>query len=274
MIRGHNLKGVVMDLGIEGKVALVAASSTGIGRAVARALATEGCKVAICARRREPLLDAALAIERDTGADLFAVTGDVGVLSDALNITREVRARFGRIDILVNNAGGPRPGAFEDLGPDAWDEAFRLNLRSAVLLCREVVPGMKERRWGRIVNLTSISVKQPIDGLMLSNSLRAGVAGFSKTLANECGPFNVLVNTVCPGYTLTDRLTELAEIRAREAGTTNQEIMRTMAQAVPLRRIGEPGEIADLVAFLCSERAAYLTGTVIQVDGGLCRGLL
>jgi 3-oxoacyl-[acyl-carrier protein] reductase len=263
-----------MDLGIEDKVALVAASSTGIGRAVAKALAEEGCKVAICARRRPPLVETALAIEQDTGADVYAVTGDVTVLSDILNLVREVRARFGRIDILINNAGGPRPGTFEELGPDAWDEAYRLNLRSAVLLCREIVPEMKERRWGRIVNLTSISVKQPIDGLMLSNSIRAGVAGFSKTLANECGPFNVLVNTVCPGYTLTERLIELADVRAGHAGTTRQEILKLMEQAVPVGRIGKASEVADLVVFLCSERATYLTGTTIQVDGGLCRGLL
>jgi len=263
-----------MDLGIQGRVALVAGSSTGIGRAVARALAAEGCGVAVCARRREPLVETAMAIERDTGADVLAVAGDVTILSDISRMVREVRGRFGKIDILINNAGGPRPGTFEEVGPEAWEEAFRLNLRSAVLLSREVVPEMKERRWGRVVNLTSISVKQPIDGLILSNSIRAGVAGFSKSLANELGPHNILVNTVCPGYTLTERLTELAEIRARKAGVPIEQMIESMAQATPARRIGRAEEVGDLVAFLCSERAAYITGTVIQIDGGLHRGLL
>ncbi|MGH9870554.1 MAG: SDR family oxidoreductase [Candidatus Polarisedimenticolia bacterium] len=263
-----------MDLGIKGRVALVAASSTGIGRAVARELAAEGCQVAVCARRREPLAETALAIGRETGAEVLAVAGDVMLASDIARIVAEVKGRFGAIDILVNNAGGPPPGGFEDLGPEAWDDAYKLTLRSAVLLCRETVPDMKARRWGRIVNLTSISVKQPIDGLILSNSIRAGVAGFAKSLANECAPFNVLVNTLCPGYILTERLTELATDRARRAGVSVDDMMLTMKNNVPVRRIGGPGEIAALAAFLCSERASYITGTVIQVDGGQSRGLL
>jgi 3-oxoacyl-[acyl-carrier protein] reductase len=263
-----------MDLGIAGRVALVSASSTGIGRAVALALAAEGCRVALCARRRGPLAEAAAAIERETRAEVLGITADVTVPADISRTVREVQGRFGPIDILVNNAGGPPPGGFDETSPEAWDEAFRLTLRSAVLLCREVVPGMKERRWGRVVNLASISVKQPIDGLILSNSIRAGVAGFGKTLATECAPYNVLVNTLCPGYILTERLTELAEVRAAKAGVSVEDMMSTMKSNVPVRRIGAPEEIASVAAFLCSERASYVTGTVLQVDGGLCRSLL
>jgi 3-oxoacyl-[acyl-carrier protein] reductase len=181
---------------------------------------------------------------------------------------------FGAIDILVTNAGGPPPGPFESHGTEAWRHAVDLNLMSVVNLCRAVVPGMKERRWGRILNVTSIAVKQPVDGLILSNSVRAAVTGFARTLANEVAPFNITVNNLLPGYTRTERLVKLADNIASTKGITSDAAYAAWEQQIPMGRVGEPEEFAALAAFLASERAGYITAQNIAVDGGWIKGLV
>lgn len=262
-----------MDLGIDGKAALVAASSKGLGRAVAEELAAEGARVVLCARGAEALEATRQALRAD-GADVVAVQAD---LSDPLEVERVIAAgvdAFGPIDILVTNTGGPPPGPFESHTPEDWRQAVRQNLDSVLNLTRGVLPDMKERRWGRIVNVTSVAVKQPVDGLILSNSIRAAVTGFAKTLANETAAFGVTVNNVMPGYTRTERLDQLATDIAERTGGTPDEAFAAWESQVPMGRVGEPRELAAVVAFLASERASYITGTSIAVDGGAVRALL
>jgi 3-oxoacyl-[acyl-carrier protein] reductase len=263
-----------MDLGLKDRVALVAAGSRGIGRAVAEELATEGARVAICARSRGDLEQAAAEICAATGAEIIASVCDVSSPADVARWVGEVKARWGRIDVAVCNAGGPPAGPFEAHAPEIWQKAVELNFLSAVTLCREVVPCMKEARWGRIVMITSVAVKQPIDGLILSNAVRAAVTGFAKTLSVELAPYNILVNNVCPGYTRTARLEAVASAEAGRGGSAPEEVVSAWEARVPMRRLGQPRELAALVAFLASERASYITGTTTAVDGGLCRSLL
>ena len=263
-----------MDLGLKNKVALVAAGSRGLGRAVAEELAAEGASLLLCARDAQTLAETAAAIAESSGAHVLAVPADVTVIDDIKRLVEAGIERFGRIDILVTNAGGPPAGTFDKLTREQWDEAIRLTLLSAVELARQVLPGMKERRWGRIINITSIAVKQPVDGLMLSNSLRAGLTGFARTLANEVAPEGITVNNVLPGYTRTERLEELVEFMAEKQGTSVDEFRGTWEKEIPMGRLGEPRELAATVAFLASERASYITGTSIQVDGGWIRSLL
>ena len=263
-----------MDLGLRGKVALVAASSRGLGRATAEELAAEGADLVLCARGEEALRDTADAIRRASGVRVVALAANLG---DAASVERVVEAalgEFGRVDVLVTNSGGPPAGPFESHSPAAWQEAVRQNLESVLNLTRPLLPGMKERRWGRIVNVTSIAVKQPVEGLILSNSVRAAVTGFARTLANEVAPFGVTVNNVLPGYTRTQRVEELATRNAAARGTKREDAFAAWEAEIPMRRLGEPREFAALVAFLCSERASYVTGTSITVDGGWVRGLL
>ena len=255
-----------MDLGIRGKAALVTAGSQGLGRATAMALAAEGVHVALCARNEKGLGQAAHAIRTETGADVFTQTADVGQPDSLRTLIDTVVARFGRIDICVANAGGPPSKSFRETTTEDWQSAINLNLISTVNLARAVLPGMCERLWGRFLTITSASVKQPIDGLVLSNSVRAAVAGLTKTLANECGPYNVLVNNLCPGYTATARLEGLA------AG--KPELRDRWLNQIPVGRFGKPEEFGAVAAFLCSEQAGYITGVSLAVDGGFTRGLL
>ena len=262
-----------MDLGLKDRVAIVAASSTGLGKAVAMALAREGAKVAICARTPRTIEAAADEIHSATGAEVLALPADVTHYDEVRHLAAQTVARFGRIDICVTNAGGPPSKAFAETTIEDWWSTVSLNLLSTVYFAREVLPVMQRQRWGRFIAITSVSVKQPIDGLILSNSVRSAVSGLMKSLANEYGKYNVLVNNVCPGYTSTERLTELARRLAAGSGVAPGEIQQRWTSQIPLGRLAEAAEFASVVAFLASERASYITGSSIAVDGGLVKGL-
>lgn len=261
-----------MDLGITGKTALVCAASRGLGRAVAWGLAREGVRVALCARSRDALEKAAVEI-REAGGEALAVPADVTKADDLARLAETVTRQWGGIDILVNNSGGPTPGSFDQSDDAAWQAAFENSLMNVVRLTRHALPHMKQNRWGRIVNIVSTSVKQPIANLLLSNSIRPGVIGLAKTLSQELAPFNILVNNVLPGSHETERILELADSRAQAGGTTRDAEIKKLTEAIPLGRMGKPNELADVVVFLCSERASYVTGTSILVDGGATRGV-
>jgi 3-oxoacyl-[acyl-carrier protein] reductase len=261
-----------MDLGIRDRVAIVAAGSKGLGRAIAEALAAEGARVVLCARGAADL-DATCRAIIESGGRCHGVTADVSVPDDVVRVAAEAEAAFGSVDILVTNSGGPKSGRFDTLTAADWDAATQLLLSSAVGFARAVVPGMRARKWGRIINVTSIAAKQPVDGLMLSNSLRAGVVAFARTLATEVAPDGVTVNNLLPGYTRTQRVLDLSGQMAATAGTSPDEIVRRWEAEIPMRRLGEPQELAALAAFLASERAAYITGQSIAVDGGWIRWL-
>jgi 3-oxoacyl-[acyl-carrier protein] reductase len=263
-----------MDLGLRGKVALVAAASRGLGRAIAFELASEGAKLILCARGADHLDTAKNVIATCTGAEVHTVVADLGQPAHVELVTTEAMARFGQVDILVTNAGGPPAGTFETHAWEAWERAVNLTLRSVVELTRAVLPGMRERKWGRIINVTSIAVKQPVDNLILSNSVRAAVTGFARTLANEVATDGITVNNILPGYTRTERVEELATATAAKEGVNRAEILARFEQEIPMRRLGEPKELAALAVFLASERASYITGQSIAVDGGWIKSLL
>ena len=262
-----------MDLGLRGRVALVAASSKGLGRAVADELAAEGAALMMCARGADALEKSAADL-RARGAEVETLAIDLTVDGAAQQVMDAAVKRFGHVDVLVTNTGGPPPGPFESHSIETWRAAVKLLLESAVELTRQVLPGMKERRWGRIINITSIAVKQPVENLILSNSIRAAVTGMARTLANEVAPIGITVNNVLPGYTRTERVVELAAALGKRDGVSDQDIVKRWESEIPMRRMGEPHEFAGLVAFLASERASFITGTSVTVDGGWTKGLL
>lgn len=262
-----------MDLGLRNRVAIVAASSQGLGKAVALGLAREGAKLALCARTEATLTTTAEEIYAATGAEVLTRALDVTKQQAVSDFVAETVKEYGRLDICVANAGGPPSKSFAETTSEDWHRASELNFMSTVYFAKEVLPVMQQRRWGRFIAITSMTVKQPVDGLILSNAVRAGVSGLVKSLANEYGPYNVLVNNVCPGYTATARLMELAERLAEAQGVTPQEVEARWSAQTPLGRVGRPEEFADVVVWLASERSSYVTGVSIQVDGGIVKGL-
>jgi 3-oxoacyl-[acyl-carrier protein] reductase len=263
-----------MDLGLKDRVALVAAASRGLGYAAALELAREGARVFLCSRDESHAAEAAQRIHAETGANVAGIAADVidGAQVEAfVNLALE---SAGRIDICVTNAGGPKASTFADTDLEMFRQAFEQNALSAIRFAKLTLPGMRERRWGRIVNITSMSAKQPIEGLLLSNTVRAGLTGWAKTVSNEVAAEGVTVNNVAPGYTLTERQAELAEVRGQASGKSKQEMIESWATQTPIRRMATPAEIAAAVAFLASERASYITGVTLQVDGGWVRSLL
>jgi len=262
-----------MDTGLKNRVAIVAASSQGIGRATAEAFAAEGCRIAMCARNAQTLREAAERIEKQYGVEVFAQALDVTNAEAVHGFVAAVAARFGGVDICVTNAGGPPAKGFLAATLEEWRNAVDANFLSTVYFAREVIPYMQRKHWGRIITITSITTKQPVADLVLSNAVRAAVVGLVKSLANEFGKDGILVNNVGPGYTATDRLKELAKSRSTASGESEKEVSERWSADAALKRLGEPREIADAIVWLASERASYVTGQTVLVDGGLYKGL-
>ena len=262
-----------MDLGLKGRGVIVAASSEGIGRATAELFAREGAQVAMCARTEDKLRAAADEIRGATGAEVYAERTDVTDGAAVQRFVENVAKQFGRIDVCVANAGGPPAKNFLSIQSDEWRRAVDLNLMSVIHLAKAVIPYMQRHRWGRIITITSVTVRQPVDELIMSNSVRPAVMGLVKSLSNDFGRDGILVNNVAPGYTATERLKELSSVRALATGTTSQAVDEQLAADTPVRRLGQPNEIADAIVWLASERASYITGQTLVVDGGRYKGL-
>ncbi|MEH6516756.1 MAG: SDR family oxidoreductase [Halioglobus sp.] len=257
-----------MDLGIENKIVFVSAGSQGLGKAIALGFQAEGARVAICARDAESLRQTQQELQAVDGREVLAIEADVSVPAALANAVQTVQSTWGAIDILINNAGGPPAGGHDSISDQQWQQGFELTVQSAVRLTNLVLPGMKAAGWGRIVNVSSVSVKQPMANMLLSNSLRLAVLGWAKTLSTELAPHGILVNTVCPGWTETNRVTGLLDAKATAANTSAEQVKQTITNSIPMGRMGQPEEIANAVLFLASAGASFVTGTALAVDGG------
>jgi len=257
-----------VDLGLKGRVALVTAASKGIGLGTAMVLAREGMKVVISSRSADNLDKARSRIVTETKADVLAVPADMTVRDDLLGLVDKASKKFGGVDVLVYNAGPPKAGTFGDLTYADWEEGAKLLLLSAVTLTQRVVPHMKSEKWGRLVYITSLTLRQPAANLVLSNTVRLSIAGLSKSLSRELAPFGITSNGIIQGYIRTDRSTKLAEDMASKNRTSVDDAFKEMAKMIPLGKYGDPEDVGNLAAFLASERACYITGGMFTVDGG------
>ena len=262
-----------MNLNLKNKNAIVCASSQGLGKAAALDLAEEGVNLAICSRDQEKINKVKEEIHQkiDSEIKVLALKVDLDSPDEILAFYKQVENDLGSVDILVNNNGGPPPSTFEQLSDDDWQKAFNSTMMSCLRLSKLVLPNMKKNGWGRIINISSVSVKTPVNGLFLSNSLRMGVLGWAKALSDELAPHGITVNTVCPGYTRTERVEAILETQSNSSGLKKEDIEKSIAENIPMKRVGEAEDLAGLITFLASEKADYMTGLAIQVDGGSAR---
>ncbi len=260
-----------MDLSIKGKNAIVCASSQGLGKSAALDLAKEGVNLAICSRNKDKVELVKREIEEISEVKVVAIEADLSNKKDIDALFEAAKKELNEIDILINNNGGPPPSTFEELTDEDWQRTFNATMLSAIRLSKLVLPNMKKNKWGRIINISSVSVKTPVKGLFLSNSIRMGVLGWSKALSDEVAPYGITVNTVCPGTTRTERIEQIINAQSESSGKDKSELEEVMANSIPMLRIGEASDLSGLITFLASEKASYMTGLAVQVDGGSAR---
>ena len=263
-----------MDLGLTGRVAIIGGGSKGLGRACADSLAQEGARLAICSRNAAELEQAAAEIRAATGAEVLAVPGDLSRLEDIQRLIQSAVDHYGRLDIAVANSGGPPSGRAADTGEETWSRSIDMALSFFIRMGREATPPMRRQKWGRVVNILASTVYQPIDNLATSGVTRMGAVAYAKSLADEVGRDNVLVNNVCPGFLMTERMRHIFETRSEETGQDIESVLEAGASRIPVGRFGRPEELGDFVTFLCSDKNTYVTGTTILVDGGVVRSVM